>query len=721
MQAVDAFLPVIMLMEAGDDAIAAQAMQAGAHSVLVKTVLTPSLLHGAIASAIGHAALERQIDQQRTQIARAKRALARSDRLNEAIVNSAAYMVVATDIGGKILLFNPESERQLGYRAEDIVGQITPMAWLDAEEVAARAAEMGLGEAYEADFSVISRQAETEGVSRREWTCLRRNGESFTANFTVSALRDGQGPATGFLIVGEDITEAKRRQDTLRAREELFRGAMEHAPTGIALIDTGGRFLKVNAALCDMLGYAAGDLEGRHEHSVTDPEDIELDIEDARQLLAGKIAAYKVEKRLIRADGGVAYALQAMSLMRHEGGAPHYFVAQFQDIGDAKRAERHRSDFASLAGHQLRTPLTSIRGAVGLLAAVLGDALPPRGHQLLEIASRNCDRLVAVVNDLLTIDRMAQGEMRFEMRDEDAGALMLAAIEAHRPACQTLGVSVVMEPVPAGLMVHADGARLTQVMVNLLANAVRHSPEQGQIRVGAVRAESKLRLWVKDQGPGIAPEAAARIFDCPSADYEPARILDGPGQPSGKTSGLGLHVSRRIVEGMGGSIGVDSMPGVGSTFWVELPAREVEAETTPAAPVRRADGSTAKRILICEDDDNLAALIQLMLSRAGYAADVVHSVPEARRRLASGSYGAMTLDLTLPLGDGLDFARELRAAAATHDFPVIIVSGSNRDERASVPGDAGIVDWIVKPFDKERLVRSVEKAASTHLRLAHSA
>jgi CheY-like chemotaxis protein len=110
-----------------------------------------------------------------------------------------------------------------------------------------------------------------------------------------------------------------------------------------------------------------------------------------------------------------------------------------------------------------------------------------------------------------------------------------------------------------------------------------------------------------------------------------------------------------------------------------------------------------------------------MLAKAGYSADIVHSVPEARRRLMSGVYDAMTLDLTLPLGDGLDFARELHAAPETHDFPIVVVSGSYQDERGEVPGDAGIVDWIVKPFDKERLVRSVEKAASSHLRLAHSA
>ena len=710
---VDAFLPVIMLTGLGNEAVAVQAMKGGAHNYIVKTALTSSLLHSAIASAVEHGVLERKIYEQRNQIVQQKRALARSDKLNEAILNSAAYMVVATDINGTVILFNPESERQLGYRAEEVIGKKTPLAWLDADELVKRAAALteSTGTLMKPDFGVLSQQAVLDGTSRQEWGCVRRNGESFIGAFTVSALRDGQGPVTGFLIVGEDITASRNEQDALRAREELFRGAMEHAPSGMAFIDTGGRFLKANAALCDMLGYTAAQLQGKHQDSVTDPEDIELDLEDARQLLAGKIQSYKVEKRIIREDGRVVHVLLAMALRRHGDGSPNYFVAQFQDITDRKEVERLKSDFVSVVSHELRTPVTSIRGAVGLLSTIAGEILPARGRQLLDIATKNCDRLVMLVNDILDIDKMAQGQMRFETKDEDVAALLQEAIEAHRGYSEKTGVSVVMEPVPTSLMVHVDAARLIQVMVNLLSNAARASPENGQIRVGASRVGGKIRVWVKDQGDGVAPEDAKSIFEG----------LERGGEPRAegvKSMGLGLQISRQIVEKMAGRIGLDSMPGVGSTFWIELPARE---HVPAAAAASAEDGGRGKRILICEDDDNLAALIQLMLSKAGYSADIVHSVPEARRRLTGGDYDAMTLDLTLPLGDGLDFARELHTAPETHDFPIIVVSGSLEDDRGSQPRDAGIVDWIVKPFDKERLVRSVEKAASSHLRLAHSA
>jgi PAS domain S-box-containing protein len=706
---VDAFLPVIMLTGLGNEAVAVQAMKGGAHNYIVKTSLTPGLLHSAIASAVEHGAMERKIDQQRHQIVKQKRALARSDKLNEAIVNSAAYMVVATDIDGTVVLFNPAAERQLGYKAEEIVGARTPLLWLDNDELAKRAEALteSTGVRVAADFGVLSHQAATDGLSRQEWNCVRRNGEHFTAAFTVSALRDGNGPVSGFLISGEDITESKNEQDALRAREELFRGAMEHAPSGMAFIDTGGRFLKVNGALCEMLGYTAGQLQGKHLDTITDPEDIELDLEDARQLLSGKIQSYKVEKRIIREDGGAVHVLLAMALMRHEDGSPNYFMAQFQDISDRKAVERLKSDFVSLVSHELRTPITSIRGAVGLLSTIAGDVLPARGRQLIDIAAKNCDRLVTLVDDILDIDKMAQGQMRFEMKDEDIAALLQEAIEAHRGASEKPGVSIVMEPVPTNLLVHVDAARLVQAVFNLLANATRNSPDNGQIRVGGNRIGGKIRVWVKDQGAGIAPEHAKAI-------------LAGERQKRMEGADLGLHIGQQIIERMGGRIGLDSMPGVGSMFWIELPEREA-APTTAMAATPSEGGGQIKRILVCEDDDNLAMLIQLMLAKAGYSADIVHSVPEARRRLMGGNYDAVTLDLTLPLGDGLEFARELHAAPETQDIPIIVVSGSLRDERAGAPENAGIVDWIVKPFDRERLVRSVEKAASSHLRLAHSA
>jgi PAS domain S-box-containing protein len=710
--AIDAFMPVIMLTGLGNETVAVQSMKGGAQNYIVKTALTPRLLHSAIVSAVEHAGLERKISAQRNQISEQKLELARSHRLNEAVLNCSSYMIIATDSEGTVLVFNPEAEKRLGYSASEVIGKQTPLLWLDSTELGERAQAMSrqIGAIMEPDFAMLTHHAFLEGASREDWTCVRRNGERFTANFAITPLCDSQGEVTGFLILADDVTAEKERQDALQAREELFRSAMQHAPNGIALVDLSGRFLLVNDALCQLLGYTAEQLRGKHQDTVTDPEDIELDLENVRQLLAGRIASYKVEKRLIREDGGVVQVLLAMSLMRNEDGTPVYFVAQYQDIADRKEIERLKTDLVTMVSHELRTPVTSIRGAVGLLSSLASKDLPPRGRQLIDIAVKNCERLTTLINDVLDIDKMTHGQMRFDMKEEDTAALLQEAIEAHRGYTEKLDVSVVMEPVPTSLMVNVDAARLIQVMFNLLSNAAKHSPEKGQVRVGASRMGDKIRIWVKDQGPGVEDEFVKRLFE----KYTQGENVDVRGIAS---SGLGLHISKQIIEHMGGQIGLDTKVGVGSTFWIELPEHRAAEADVPAEQRR----TQMKRILICEDDDSVAALIQLILNREGYIVDVVHTIPEARRMLMRGIYDAMTLDLTLPLGNGLELARELHSQAETRSLPIVIVSGQQRDDYPEIAKDEAIVDWIVKPFDKDRLVRSVERAATEHVKLVHSA
>jgi PAS domain S-box-containing protein len=709
--AIDAYLPVIMLTGLGNETVAVQSMKGGAQNYIVKTALTPRLLHSAIISAIEHSALERKISEQRNQIYEQKAELARSHRLNEAVLNSAAYMIIATDSEGIVLVFNPEAERQLGYSADEVVGKQTPLLWLDQDELGARSTEMSkeMGAIMEPDFTMLTHKAVREDTSRQEWTCVRRDGERFTANLSITPLRDTQNDVTGFLVVAEDITLRKHEQDTLKAQEELFRSSMEHAPGGMAFVDIGGKFLKVNETLCEMLGYTADQLQGKHQDSVTEPEDIEMDLENVRQLLSGRIQAYKTEKRMLKEDGSPVQVMLAMSMMRNPDGTPGYFVAQYQDITDRKEIDKLKSDLVSMVSHELRTPVTSIRGAVGLLSSLAAKDLSPRAKQLIEIANKNCDRLTTLINDVLDIDKMAHGQMRFDMKEEDIAALLQEAIEAHRGYSERVGIGVVMEPVATNLMVNVDAARLIQVMFNLLSNATKHSPEGGQIRVGAGRSGDKIRIWVKDQGPGVEEEFVKRLFE----KYTQGNQADMRGAAS---SGLGLHISKQIIEHMGGSIGLDTKIGVGSTFWVELPERRATENAIPSD--RRGQ---MKRILVCEDDDNVAALIQLMLSKEGFITDVVHTIPEARRMLTNGIYDAMTLDVTLPLGDGLDLAREVHGSPDTRTLPIVVISGRYRDQDGDIEQTAGIVDWIVKPFDKERLVKSVEKAAAEPLKLVHSA
>jgi DNA-binding response OmpR family regulator len=269
---------------------------------------------------------------------------------------------------------------------------------------------------------------------------------------------------------------------------------------------------------------------------------------------------------------------------------------------------------------------------------------------------------------------------------------------------KALEVQFVLESTVPDAQVNADSDRTIQVLTNLLSNAVKFSPPGGEVTISVERLNGELRVSVHDAGPGIPEEFKSRIFGkFAQADSSDTRQKGG--------TGLGLSISKAIVEKMGGSIGFRSAPGQGTTFFFELPEYvEQPEETSTRTPSR------APSILICEDDQDVAALLNLMLQQDGFATRVVHSTAEARELLHQEHFDGMTLDLMLPDSDGISVLRELRANEKTRDLPVVVVSAHAEQGLQELKGDAlGVADWLDKPIDGQRLVMAVEKAALRRL------
>ncbi len=569
---VDPFLPVIMLTGQGSEAIAVQAMKEGAQNYLVKTALKPNLLHRAILSAIEHASMERKIGEQRRQIYAQKLALAETDRLKTAILASAGAMIIATDREGKVLTFNPAAEIALGYSADDIIGHHTPALWCDEAEIATRAAELAIshGAKLRCGFEVLTYVPQLTGREMREWTFIRKDGSRFPVSLSMTPIRDSDGQVAGFLGMAEDITQRRQQELALKTSEETFRSAVENAPNGMALIDPDGKLLKVNPALCTLLGFNADELTSMPLELIPHPDDVDIDRESIKKLYRGHINAYRVEKRLLHKSGRIVHVLLSMSLIRHPDGAAKYYVAQAMDITERMEMDRIKSEFISVVSHELRTPLTSIRGSLGLLTGKIFKGVPETAQKLIDIAYKNCERLILLINDILDIDKIASGKMRFDMRPENAVALMEEAAEATRGYADDLGVHIVLEPSVPDLMLNVDRDRFIQVLNNLLSNAVKFSPENGTIDLRAETREGCIRISVCDHGPGIPPEFQDRLFNkFFQADASSTREKGG--------TGLGLHISRQIIEHMDGQIGFDTLVGHGTTMWVELPALTAEA------------------------------------------------------------------------------------------------------------------------------------------------
>ncbi|HEY1721699.1 MAG TPA: ATP-binding protein [Magnetospirillaceae bacterium] len=297
------------------------------------------------------------------------------------------------------------------------------------------------------------------------------------------------------------------------------------------------------------------------------------------------------EYRIVLRDGSIRWVHREVEVVRDESGRPIKLVAAEQDITEQKRLDQAKDAFVSTVSHELRTPLTSIRGALGLIASGAAGALPDKTLKLFEIAHRNSERLSRLVNDLLDIQRISAGHMTYHLADIVLAKVLTDTIETIRPFAKERNIDIAFNTTCPDAMVHADAARIAQVMDNLLSNAIKFSPPDQLVAVTLVRRSHRLRITVEDHGPGIPESFRPRIFQLFSqADSSDTRKIGG--------SGLGLSIVRSIVEQHGGEVSFDSDPTHGTRFHVDLdeinqpkllltpqPAKPQPVGATEAGPV----------------------------------------------------------------------------------------------------------------------------------------
>jgi signal transduction histidine kinase len=240
------------------------------------------------------------------------------------------------------------------------------------------------------------------------------------------------------------------------------------------------------------------------------------------------------------------------------------FLWIMRDITERKKVDRLKNEFVSVVSHELRTPLTSIIGSLGLLNAGVMGQVSAQAQEMLSIAQNNGERLVRLINDILDVEKIESGQLAFSEQAVDLGEVTLQAVDANRGLGEKYAVSFVVEQPLRAAWVQGDADRLIQVLTNLLSNAAKYSPERGVVRVGMARQNGFLRVWVRDQGPGIPEDFQDRIFEkFAQVDSSDTRQKDG--------TGLGLSIARSIVELHGGHIGFNSSSGAGTEFYFDLP------------------------------------------------------------------------------------------------------------------------------------------------------
>ncbi len=381
---------------------------------------------------------------------------------------------------------------------------------------------------------------------------------------------------------------------------------------------------------------------------------------------------------------------------------PEEVMVLIRDITERKKVERLKNEFVSTVSHELRTPLTSIRGSLGLVLGGISGEISSQTRTMIEIAYKNTERLVRLINDILDIEKIESGKLVFEMRPLDIVSLVEQTLEANQAYGQEYGVSIELVQFEEGLKVRGDNDRLTQVLTNLISNAVKFSPQGGTVKIGVERYKTGLlRVSIKDDGPGIPLEFQNRIFQkFAQADNSNTRQKGG--------TGLGLSIARAIVESHGGELDFETDIGIGTSFYFDLPLWE------GLLPLLDATMDTGQsRILICEDDADIAKILSIMLQKAGYIADVAYDTVQARQMLMERTYDAMTLDMVLPGEDGLTLLKELREQPNFTNLAVIIISGKDSERWQELQAKSlGVVGWLDKPIDRAGLLRAVKQAVA---------
>lgn len=504
----------------------------------------------------------------------------------------------------------------------------------------------------------------------------------------------------------------QRAQDALADSVARLQGILD-AATEVAIVATDGDGVVTlfNSGAERMLGFTASELVGLEtpgrfllRRELADRAraiSFELGIPvQAFDVLVAKARRGLPDERewtFVAKDGSTIPVILAVTPLLDAKGTLSGFLGIARNITAQKQAEKLKREFISTVSHELRTPLTSIRGSLGLLAAGRAGELPPRALPLVEIAHRNAERLVLIVNDILDVEKMEAGEMRFAMQPLDTGPLVEQAIAANHSYALEHGVDLEARPAPEPAKVRGDADRLIQVLTNLLSNAAKYSPEGGSVEVSTTVTPDRVTIEVRDHGPGIPEEFQSRLF-------QKFAQADGTDSKRRGGTGLGLAISKAIVEAHGGRLGFETAPGWGTAFRVELPRHRDSSGLTVT-------GISGRGVLICEDDRDVASLLALLLERNGIGAQVASTAGEARELLTRNHYSAMTLDIHLPGESGSELFRWVRSRPATARLPIVVVSGTDASEMATLEsGHAGIVAWLEKPIDEEKLLSAVRAA-----------
>ena len=630
---------------------------------------------------------------------RAEEGLAQSEKRHRDLVENGQGFICIHDMDGNLLSINPAAAQALGYNPDEIIGRNL----IEFVVPAARPSFAHYLKSIKAESSVngLLHICNKEG-EERVWTY--RNVRIEEADKQAYVLGHAQ-----------DITGRVRAEKSLRESEDRFRQAFGEAPIGIALVNLEGRWLQVNRVLCRMLGYSETEMLSTDFQNLTYADDIEADLDYMRQMLAGGIRTYQMEKRYIHRQGQLVFAMLSVSLVRDGAGHPLYFIKQIEDITERKLIEeelkqardvalesaRLKSEFLANMSHEIRTPMNGVIGMTGIL---LDTELNSEQREFAETIRSSGDALLTIINDILDFSKIEAGKLQFETLDFNLSNAVEGTVEllAERAGDKKIELaSLIYSDVPTKLC--GDPGRLRQVLTNLIGNAVKFT-EVGEVIVRAEKESESdegviIRFTVSDTGIGISEAVKRNLFQAfTQADGSTTRKYGG--------TGLGLAISKQLVELMGGKVGVTSKEGKGSTFWFTA---RFGKQTSKAGAIQPTVSRLDKlRMLIVDDNATNRKILSHQLSSWGItheeAASGASALAVLRKAAAQGAaFDLAILDLMMPGMDGFELARAIKSDPAINGARLVLLTSFGQRGDSAAAQEIGVAAYLTKPIRQSQL------------------
>jgi PAS domain S-box-containing protein len=641
---------------------------------------------------------------------RAQEALEKSEKWFSTTLASIGDAVIATDMNGAVSFMNPIAESLTGWTFDDARGKSMDLVFDIVNKETRRPVENPVKKVF--------REGKVVGLADHT-ILLSKSGREFDIEDSAAPITADAGANFGVVLVFRDITEKKLIEQETSRQKDLLQLILATVTDGVVVADTTGKFLLFNAAAERFLGVGAVNEtpdKWADQYGTFLPDGVTpypaSDLPLVRAMRGENVDAAELLIRNGNVPDGRSVSITGRPL-RGDDAALRGGVVVIHDITlqksaeealvrakeQAERTSQFKDQFLSTMSHELRTPLNAVLGFSDLLADERYGPLTEKQRRYVNHIHTGGKHLLSLISDILDLSKIEAGRMELALESLSVQFAFAEVLSVMQPLAdkKSQQLSANVEP---GLAVRADSTRFKQVLMNLLGNAVKFTPTGGRIELAARLFDARVRVEVRDSGPGIPPEEQQRIFEAFYRLREFGKKSEG--------TGLGLAITQRLVELHGGQLGLDSQLGQGSCFHFTLPtapsltetlARKIEIATISTAPAR---------VLVIEDDRITAQLIQSQLVSAGYHVTLCEEPQRALEIAAQLQPSAITLDIVMKPKNGWEVLVQLKRDPRTAGIPLIVVSIVDQPSMGTL---LGADEYLVKPVDKTTLLGAIARHA----------